>query len=93
MRNWETSNIERRTPNESFGNGLGYRVWEMVGRVCFVRHSPLRGANDEQSRFIWGRYPGLRLLRSLTLGYYLSPFQGLEIGRPKISDLIQRRSL
>jgi len=24
------------------------------------------------------RYPGLRLLRSLTLGYHLPPFQGLD---------------
>jgi len=30
----------------------------------------------------WDRYPGLRLLRSLTPGYLLSPFQGwgLETG-------------
>jgi hypothetical protein len=25
------------------------------------------------------RYPGLRLLRSLALGYHLSPFQGFEM--------------
>ncbi len=28
---------------------------------------------------IWTRYPGLRLLRSLSLGYHLAPFQGFKM--------------
>jgi hypothetical protein len=88
---WEhrTSNVERPTSNVSWGNELSYRVENTIARVCFVRHSPLPGANDEQRRHIWNCYPGLRLLRSLTLGYHVSPFQGLEIVRPKVCDSIQ----
>jgi hypothetical protein len=41
----------------------------------FFRHSPLPGANDEKRRIIWIGYPGLRPLRSLTLGYHLPPFR------------------
>jgi len=91
---WEhrTSNIEHPTSNVVCGNDLIYRIWDTVVRGGFVRHSPPPGANDEQSRHVWNRYPGLRLLRSLTLGYHLPPFQGLESVRLKISDLRQRRN-
>ncbi len=29
-----------------------------------------------KKRFVWIVYPGLRLLRSLSLGYHLAPLQG-----------------
>jgi hypothetical protein len=87
---WEhrTSNIEHPTSNVRYGNELSCRFGDTVVRVCFVRHSPLPGANDEQSRHIWNGYPGL-LPRSLTLGYHLPPFQGLGIVRPEVSGSIQ----
>lgn len=88
-----TSNAERRTLNVFCGSRLCFRVCDMIGRVCFVRHSPRPGANDEQSRRLWNQYPGLRLLRILSLGCHLTPFQGLEMVRLKINDSIQRRSL
>jgi cobalt-zinc-cadmium efflux system outer membrane protein len=44
---------------------------------CFFRHSPLPGANDEKKRGYRNRYPGWRLLRSLTLGYHVPPLCGL----------------
>src|SRR4051794_38930013 len=49
-----------------------------ITTVGFFRHSPLAGANDEKSRFICVANPGLRLLRSLTLGYHVSPYGALE---------------
>jgi len=52
-----------------------------VSKDCvglFFRHSPLPGANDEKTILCLGRYPGLRLLRSLTPGYHLAPFQGFK---------------
>ena len=88
-----TSNIQHRTSKVRDGNELSYRVLRAIARGCFVRHSPLPGANDEQSRLVWDCYPGLRLLRSLTLGYHLSPFQGWELVGAKLSGLIQRWNL
>jgi hypothetical protein len=60
-----------------------------VALVCFFHHSPLAGANDEKSTVYLILYPGLRLLRSLSLGYHLSPFQGLEW--PRIFSIEQVR--
>jgi hypothetical protein len=67
-------NLEHRTSNieHSTSDGIG-------DRVCFVHHSPPPWANDEQSRRHFDCHPGLRLLRSLTLDYYRSPFQGCEM--------------
>jgi hypothetical protein len=39
-------------------------------------HSPLSGANDKKAALGLPHYPGLRLLRGLTLGYHLPPLQG-----------------
>jgi hypothetical protein len=50
-----------------------------VALVCFFHHSPLAGANDEKSTISLIVYPGWRLLRSLTPGYHLSPFQGFRM--------------
>ncbi len=46
---------------------------------CFFRQSPLTGATDEKSRFIGIVNPGLRLLRSLSLGYHITPLQGFRM--------------
>ena len=55
---------------------VGFRH-DCVG--LFFRHSPLTGANDEKSGESVDRYPGLRLLRSLTPGYHLSRLQRLNM--------------
>jgi len=52
---------------------------ERVGAVRFFRHSPLPGANDEKSSIIWQLNPGLRLLRSLALGYHISRLRRLRM--------------
>jgi hypothetical protein len=59
-----------------------------VASVCFFHHSPLAGANDEKSTVYLNRYPGWRLLRSLTPGYHLSPFQGFRMA----ADLFYKAS-
>ena len=48
--------------------------------VCispFFRHSPFTGANDEKKGGYLDCYPGLRLLRSLSLGYHSTPYRAL----------------
>jgi hypothetical protein len=42
--------------------------------ATLFRHSPSRGRMTKKWVY-WERYPGLRPLRGLTRGYYLSPFQ------------------
>jgi hypothetical protein len=65
-----------------------------MGATLF-RHSPSRGRMTKKWVY-WDRYPGLRLLRSLTPGFHLSPFQGLgfeaEVFYKPICDLLDRGS-